>query len=148
LLALQDGPINQDQRVNAFRAGTRDSVRPMAEQFVVQGDLDADQHAVVGVLVALHLRKQGDSEKGLVAVGVGRSIRQGLAAVEDPEVHATLAGIGSHSADNGKPDGTPTLSAGVATSDGQQLPILHPYAWGGFPRTMAYRVWNRCSILG
>jgi hypothetical protein len=46
--------------------------------------LDADRHAAVEVLVALHVKKQGDPEKSLAAVSVGRSIRQSLAAVEDP----------------------------------------------------------------
>ena len=43
LLALQNGLIDQDQLVAAFRAWSRDKGRQIAEYLVDRGDLDADQ---------------------------------------------------------------------------------------------------------
>jgi eukaryotic-like serine/threonine-protein kinase len=140
LLALQTGLVDQDQLVNAFRAWTRDKARAMADHLAARGDLDPDQRAAVDALVALHLKKYGgDPEKSLAAVEVGCSLRQSLADVGGPEVHATLAGTGSHSADNGDPDRTATLSVGAATSDGQRFQILRPHARGGLGEVFVAR---------
>jgi len=132
LLALQTGLIDQDQLINAFRAWTRDQTRAMADHLAARGDLDPEQRGAVDVLVALHVKKHGnDPEKSLAAVEVGRSLRQSLVDVGGPEVHASLAGIGLHTTDNGDPDCTTTVSVGAATSDGQRFQILRPHARGG-----------------
>ena len=43
LLALQNGLIDQDQLINAFRAWTRDKARAMADHLAARGDLDPEQ---------------------------------------------------------------------------------------------------------
>src|SRR3954467_13019409 len=69
LLALQVGLIDQGQLVAAFQAWTRDKARPLAEHFIVRGDLDDEQRAGVEAMVALHLKKHGgDVEQSLAAV--------------------------------------------------------------------------------
>jgi serine/threonine-protein kinase len=132
LIALQNGLIDQDQLVRAFRAWTRDKTRPMADYLADRREIDLEQRAAVDLLVAHHLKRHGDDpQKSLAAVGVGGSIRQSLAAAADPEIHATLAGLHDRSTDDGDPDRTNTVSVGAVTSDGQRFQILRPHARGG-----------------
>jgi hypothetical protein len=87
LLALQNGLIDQDQLVAAFRIWSRDKSRQIAEYLVDRGDLDADQRNAVEVMVRLHEKKYGGStEKSLAAIGAGRSTRESLARVGDPDI--------------------------------------------------------------
>ena len=77
LVSLQNGLIDQDQLVNAFRAWSRNPAQSMADYLVSRGDLEPTQRAAVEVMVAAHLKKHGcDPEKSLAAVG-GRRIRNG-----------------------------------------------------------------------
>ena len=103
LLALQNGLIDQGQLVAAFQAWTRDKARPLADHLVARGDLDADDRAAVEALVALHLKKHGgDAEQSLAAVPAGRSTRESLARLGDPEIEATLAHVGPASTQAGR----------------------------------------------
>jgi serine/threonine-protein kinase len=136
LLALQVGLIDQAQLVAAFQAWTRDKARPLTEHLVARGDLDAEQRAGVEAMVALHLKKHGgDVEKSLAAISAGRSAREGLAGLRDPDIEATLGRVGpAHSPtapDGDDPDRTASLSLGSATADGQRFRILRPHARGG-----------------
>src|SRR6516164_3596997 len=98
LLALQNGLIDQGQLVAAFQAWTCDRSRPLADHLTARGDLDADQRAGVEAMVGLHLKKHGgDVERSLAAVPAGRSTREKLAALGDPEVEASLAHVRSGS---------------------------------------------------
>src|SRR3954470_911912 len=136
LLALQNGLIDQGQLVAAFQAWTRDKARPLAEHFIIRGDLDAEQRIGVEAMVALHLKKHGnDVEESLAAVPAGGSIRDGLADLGDPDIEATLGHLGvahppTHFVED-DPDRTASLSVGPATSDGQRFRILRPHAQGG-----------------
>jgi eukaryotic-like serine/threonine-protein kinase len=137
LLALQVGFIDQGQLVAAFRAWTRDKARLLADHLAERGDLDADQRGVVEAMVGVHLKKHGGStEKSLAAVATGRWVREGLEALDHPEVEATLDWLGRASAadvtDGGrKSDRAATLSVGSATSGGQRFHVLRPHASGG-----------------
>jgi serine/threonine-protein kinase len=91
MLALQVGLIDQGQLVAAFQAWTRDKARPLAQHLVARGDLDAEQRAGVEAMVALHLRKHGTAERSLAAIPAGRSAREGLAHIGDPDLGASLA---------------------------------------------------------
>ena len=91
LLALQNGLIDQGQLVAAFHAWTRDKARGLADHLVSRGDLDADQCAGVEAMVGLHLKKHGDLERSLAAIPAGRSTRESLARIAEPEVGGTLA---------------------------------------------------------
>jgi eukaryotic-like serine/threonine-protein kinase len=54
--------------------------------------LDADDCAAVEALVARHLRRHGgDVERSLASIPAGRSTRQELAGLGDPEIEASLA---------------------------------------------------------
>jgi eukaryotic-like serine/threonine-protein kinase len=133
LLALQNGLIDQDQLVAAFRTWSRDKSRPIAQYLVDRGDLDADQCAVVQAMLGLHEKKHGGStEKSLAAMPAGRSTRESLAALGDDEIEHTLAQLGSSPAlSQSDGDRTATYSVGSATSDGQRFRVLRPHARGG-----------------
>src|SRR5262245_40357774 len=136
LLALQNGLIDHVQLVAAFQSWTRDKARPLAEHLVARGDLDAEQRSLLEGLVAQHLKKHGgDVEESLAAVLAGRSIRDGLADLGDPDIGATLGRVGSAHPpthlDEDDPNRTASLSVGPPTSDGQRFRILRPHARGG-----------------
>src|SRR5215831_16173629 len=96
LLALQNGLIDQGQLVAAFQAWTLDKARGLAEHLVGRGDLDADDRAAVEALVARHLKKHGgDAERSLAAIPAGRSTREELAGLGDPDIEGTLAHVRS-----------------------------------------------------
>jgi serine/threonine protein kinase/tetratricopeptide (TPR) repeat protein len=130
LLALQNGLINQGQLVAAFQAWTLDKACALADHFVSRGDLDADQCAGVEAMVGLHLKKHGgDAEKSLAALPAGRSTRESLAALGDPEIEQNLTQLASGS--DGDGDRTASYAVGTATSDGQRFRVLRPHARGG-----------------
>ncbi len=136
LVALQIGLIDQTQLVAAFQAWTLQKSSSLADHLVGRGDLDADDRAAVDALVARHLKKHGgDAEKSLAAVPTGRSTRESLARVADPDVQATLghlAAPGPATEDgDGDAERTATYSVGSATSDGQRFRVLRPHAKGG-----------------
>jgi hypothetical protein len=92
LLALQNGMVNQSQLVAAFAAWALAKDRPMAELLVEQGVLDASLRGLLEALVAAHLRLHGnDPERSLAAVDAGRSTRESLARLGDPDIEGTLS---------------------------------------------------------
>jgi PAS domain S-box-containing protein len=127
LLALQNGLIDQDQLVAAFRAWARDRRRPLADYLAARGDLDAEQRAGVEAMVGLHLKKHGDAGRSLAAIPAGHSARESLAAIGDPAIEQTLTllGLGPDA------DRTTSYAFGTTTSDGQRFRILRPHARGG-----------------
>jgi eukaryotic-like serine/threonine-protein kinase len=134
LLALQVGLIDQAQLVAAFHAWTRDKARPLADHLRALGHLDDEQRGLVEALAAQHLKKHdGDVEKSLAAIPAGRSTRDGLAKLEDPDLEVTLGPVASArgETDDGDADPTTDYSVGTATSDGQRFRILRPHARGG-----------------
>src|SRR5262249_46644771 len=78
-------------------------------------------------------RHGNDPERSLAAIGVGRSTRECLAQIGNPDLDASLAQVGSRSTehDGEDPDGTATYSVGTATSDGLRFRVLRPHARGG-----------------
>ena len=83
--------------------------------------------------MARHLKKHGgDVEKSLAAIPAGRSTRESLARIGDPDVGGTLAHLGSASTEHGDDaDRTASYAVGTATSDGQRFRVLRPHARGG-----------------
>ena len=63
----------------------------------------------------------------------GKSTRESLARLGDPEIEATLGHVGSGhgSTDDGDADRTASYAVGTATSDGQRFRVLRPHARGG-----------------
>jgi serine/threonine-protein kinase len=133
LLALQNGLIDQGQLIIAFQAWIRDKSKSLADQLVARGDLGADARAGLDAIVALHVKKHGDVERSLAAVPAGKSTRESLARLGDPDIEGTLGHVGSWhgSTVEGDSDRTASYSVGAATSDGQRFRILRPHARGG-----------------
>jgi serine/threonine-protein kinase len=130
LLALQNGLIDQVQLVAAFQAWTRDKARALADHLVDRGDLDQDDRSAVDALVRRHIKKHGgDVEKSLAALPAGRSTRESLAALGDPEIEQNLTQLASGS--DGDAECTASYSVGAATSGGQRFRVLRPHARGG-----------------
>jgi serine/threonine protein kinase len=86
-------------------------------------------------LVIEHLKRHGDDpERSLAAIGVGRSTRESLAKLGDPDFEGTLARVGAGSTlqdGEADPDRTASYAVGTATSDGQRFRVLRPHARGG-----------------
>src|SRR5262245_27101687 len=96
ILALQNGLIDQGALVAAFQAWTRDKARTLADHLDARGDLDPGDRSAVAALAERHLRKHGgDAEKSLAAIPAGRSTRERLAALGDPELTGNVARLGS-----------------------------------------------------
>src|SRR5215471_14489874 len=127
LLALQNGLINQGQLVAGFQAWTLDKARALADHLISLGHLNDAQRAVVEALADLHVAKHGDVEQSLAAIPAGRSTRESLAQLGDPDIEGTLARVGSGSTQQDgetDPDRTATYSVGSATSDGRRFRVL------------------------
>jgi hypothetical protein len=137
LLALQNGLIDQVQLVAAFQAWTLDKARNLADHLVAHGDLDPEQRALLEALVAQHLKKHGDAEKSLAAIPAGRSTRESLAQLGDPDLCALIAQLapGSTLAGAEDADRTSSYAVGTATSDGQRFRVLRPHAQGQVERS-------------
>ncbi len=133
LLALQNGLIDQGALFAAFAAWTRDKTRPLADHLAEGGGLDADDRLAVEAMVARHLTKHGsDVEKSLAAIPAGRSTPDGLSAIGEPTIGASLIRVGSAATrEDAGADHTATYSVGMATSDGLRFRILRPHAQGG-----------------
>jgi hypothetical protein len=108
LLALHNGLIDQGALVAAFQAWTRDKARSLADHLVARGDLDANARAGLDAIVALHIEKHGDVERSLGAVPAGKSTRESLARLGDPDIDGTLNHVasGHGSTENGDVDRT------------------------------------------
>ena len=134
LLALQNGIINQGQLVHAFQAWTLDKSKSLAEHLEVRGDLTISKRALLEALCEVHLDAHGgDVAKSLAAASAGKSTRESLARVGDPEIGATLGHVGSAhgSTGDGDIDRTASYAVGSSTSDGQRFRVLRPHARGG-----------------
>src|SRR5271165_1001421 len=91
LLALQNGLIQQAQLVSAFHAWTCDKARPLSDHLVALGHLNGAQRAAIEALAALHVEAHGgDVERSLAAVPAGKSTRESLANLGDPDIGSTL----------------------------------------------------------
>ncbi len=82
-------------------------------------------------MVPLHLRRHdGDLEKSLLSLPVGRAARERLAGLGDADLDASIQHLASGSTERDA-DRTATFSVGAATADGQRFRVLRPYARGG-----------------
>jgi eukaryotic-like serine/threonine-protein kinase len=134
LLALQNGIINQGQLVAAFQAWTLEKSRSLADHLEVRGDLTPAKRALLEALAAVHIEAHGgDVDRSLAAVSAGKSTRESLVRIGDPDIEATLGHVASaHVAtEDGDADRTGSYAVGSATSAGQRFRVLRPHARGG-----------------
>ncbi|HKI19554.1 MAG TPA: protein kinase, partial [Isosphaeraceae bacterium] len=132
MLAVQIGLIDQVSLAAALHEWTRAKDRAMAEILVEQGALDVEGKALIEALVLKHLKLHGDNpEKSLAALPAGRSTRESLARIGDPDLEATLAHVGTDATVDIDSNGTGSDAVGTATSEGQRFRVLRPHARGG-----------------
>jgi tetratricopeptide (TPR) repeat protein/tRNA A-37 threonylcarbamoyl transferase component Bud32 len=134
LLALQTGLIDQTQLVAAFHAWTRNKSRLLADHLIELGHLNAAQREALEAMAALHVSAHdGDVEKSLAALSAGKSTRESLANLEDPDIGATLGHVASCRGwtEEGDADRTASYAVGTVTSEGQRFRVLRPHARGG-----------------
>jgi eukaryotic-like serine/threonine-protein kinase len=134
LLALQNGMINQVQLVAAFQAWTLDKSMSLADHLEARGDLTVARRALLEALAEVHLETHGGVvEASLAAVSAGKSTRESLARIGDPDIGETLGHVASApgATDGGHDDLTTSYGVGSATSEGQRFRVLRPYARGG-----------------
>ena len=129
LLALQNSLINQVQLVAAFQAWTLDKALALADHLIALGHLNPSQRAAVEVMAELHVAKHGDVEHSLAALPAGRSTRERLAALGDPQLGGTIAHLGSGTAATEEADPDPpsrrarrTLTAPLRTPSAPSPP--------------------------
>jgi serine/threonine-protein kinase len=131
LLALQNGMVTRDQLVVAFTVWTTSPGRPLADLLTDQGALRPEHRPILDALAEAHLKIHGnDPERSLAALDAGRSTRESLARLGDPDVEASLAHVGT-ATETVDVDRTFTYSVGTTTSAGQRFRILRPHARGG-----------------
>ena len=117
-----------------FQAWMLDKSKSLADHLEARGALPGARRALLDELAAVHLEAHGgDVEQSLVAVPAGRSTREGLKNLGDPDIAATLGRLssGHGSTDDGDIDRTATYAVGAATGDGQRFRVLRPHARGG-----------------
>jgi serine/threonine protein kinase len=135
LLAVQNGLIEQDVLILAFRAWTQDKSRSIAAILAAQGAIDVDERALLEVLASKHMKRNTDDpEKSLVVLNIGRSVRACIAKIGDPDIEATLGHVGSGSTatnDDDDDERTGSDASATAAGDGQRFRVLRPHARGG-----------------
>ena len=116
-----------------FTIWARAKQRRMAEILVEQGAIDPGRRAAIEMLVEQHLRMHDrDPGKSLAAIPVGRSTREGLARVADPEIDASLSVAGSTVTEAlNDPERSYSLEVAEAAGDAERFRVLRPHAQGG-----------------
>jgi eukaryotic-like serine/threonine-protein kinase len=131
ILALQMDFIHRDPLIAAMNAWVLNKQSPLGQILVDHGALGVDAKAVLDALVDKHLElHQNDPQQSLAAIHVPRVLHQDLERLADPDVHATLAGLGT--VPEKSLSGQTTLPpASAHTGPGERFEILRPHAWGG-----------------
>ncbi len=134
LLALQNGLVDQDGLIVAFRTWTRDKSRRIADILAAEKMIDSDERDLLEGLAAKHIQRHSDdAEKSLATLSPDRSIRARLAMIGDPQIEATLghASGGSGATEQNDPERTGTFAISAANGDALRFRILRPHARGG-----------------
>jgi hypothetical protein len=117
-LAVQLDFISRDSLVAALKAWALDKTRLLGRILVEQAALTPERLELLDALVAEHLKAhQNDPRQSLAAVSAASSVRQELRRLDDPDLQACLAVLGSGC----------TASAEAA---GSRYRVLRPHAQG------------------
>src|SRR6516162_9744965 len=93
VLALQADLLTPAQFAEACSAWAGRKDTPLADLLVERGWLDAEQRGVVELLLRTKLHKHGgDGHASLLEVATD-SVKRSLAALDDPDVRQSLAGL-------------------------------------------------------
>jgi len=135
IIALQMDFISRDALIAAMNAWVLDKATALSQILQGQGALTESRRSLLDALVEEHLKlHEHDIQKSLGALRAIGSVRDDLARIADPDLHASLpqvsAARGPEEAD-GDPFRTQNASVGESTSPGLRFRILRPHARGG-----------------
>ncbi len=143
ILALQNGLIDRDTLVTAFQTWMKDKSQPLAQILQQRNSGSPEEFELLNRLVEIHINKHGqDFQKNLASISNIASVTAQLQQLGDPDIDATLMGIGKSSnvessgAESLDPDQTFIPGKGQqrasGTSSGKsRFRILRPHARGG-----------------
>jgi tRNA A-37 threonylcarbamoyl transferase component Bud32 len=132
ILALQMDFISRDALFAAMNAWVLEKHKPLGEILVAQGALGPQDRALLEPMVARHVEMHGgDPEKSLAALTPSGPVAALITHIADPEVHASLAHVGTARAPRAHdPESTVTI-VGEPTSGGTRFRILRLHDRGG-----------------
>jgi len=129
LLALQVGLIDQDQLVAAFGAWSRSRGKTLAEILAERGSIDEESRRLLAAMAEKQLRvHDGDVEKSLASLAAGPPTLDGLAALGDADLTASITLLGTRAPSR---RATAARSADLVAGDGRRFRVLRPHARGG-----------------
>lgn len=143
LVALQNGFIDQEMLIAAFRAWSTQKLRSLPEILEERSALSSTVRAALEALVAEHVRQHGgDPQRSLAALSSPDGTNAALQDLRDGDLAASLANVGVASRKGGNPlaaaistcvDSWATLagSLGESTNGGSRFRIVRPHARGG-----------------
>jgi len=116
LLALQNGLIEQDQLMNAFRAWTLDRSRSLGDHLEALGNLSPAKRALLEALAAVHLETHGgdvEAPRGARLGPPGHRRRQEAGGIES-RTHpvSCTAGLRPHGGREGRREAWPSSRSG------------------------------------
>jgi serine/threonine-protein kinase len=136
LLGYQTGLISQSALAEGLGVWVKDKTRSLADLLSGAGGLDSSRMTLLDGLVVEHLKLyDGDVEKSLASLPAGESTRQRLTKLDDTELNAIMArvGTGPRSTELAREDFHRSASHtnGSASTDGPRFRVLRPHAKGG-----------------
>jgi serine/threonine-protein kinase len=135
ILALQMDFITRDALVEAMHGWVLEKVKPLGQILVERGDLAQSRRDLLEPLVDEHVRRHNnDPQQSLAALSSVAPVREALAAVPDPDLHASLAALPA-----GPPAGTLPPPAGWDNPFGTRFRVLRPHAKGGLGQVYVAR---------
>jgi eukaryotic-like serine/threonine-protein kinase len=130
ILAVQMDFVGRDELIEAMHAWVLAKEKPLGLVLRERGALSERDHDLLEMVVRRHLEKHGGDPRRSLAAAASppRAIHEALSGVEDADVHATLAQIGTGAAD---PAATsPWAQHGRDLGPGR-FRTLRPHARGG-----------------
>jgi eukaryotic-like serine/threonine-protein kinase len=135
ILALQMDFVSRDALISAMNAWVLDKSKSLGEILAAQQALTSKRLMLLESLVDEHLAQHGhDPERSLAAVSSAGLVREKLAEINDPEMHASLARA------LGPPRVDVSRTAEMITTDqptkwgGSRFVVLRPHGRGDWAR--------------
>lgn len=132
ILAVQMDFVDRDALVEAMHQWVLDKQRTLGDVLVEHRALTSERRVLLDALVDEHLRGHAsDPAQSLAAVSPEMGLRRKLAAIEDPDLRASLAITSESAAEQNNSDQTlprdPTIDSALV----RRYRMLRPHAAGG-----------------
>lgn len=127
IIAFQNAFISKEHFVSAYRIWTGDKNRSLESILVDLNAVQPDQLKLLDALVKIHVQQfHEDAQKSLAAISSVSSIKQVLAELQDSDLDATLAMMGTERDSSNATTATP-----IALKDSLRFIVMRPHAKGG-----------------